>query len=120
MPWLCSGESCCAANALCPGFPDLLPEESKTLSFAGCYRTGNPEPKLIAPGADITCDLPKYRVYEKGELKGEFTDIKDYWTKDMMGFLLGCSFTFEKALIGAGIPVRHIEEKHNVPCISLT
>jgi uncharacterized protein YcsI (UPF0317 family) len=76
---------------------------------------GNPEPKLIAPGADITCDLPKYRVYEKGELKGEFTDIKDYWTKDMMGFLLGCSFTFEKALIGAGIPVRHIEEKHNVP-----
>src|SRR6266852_9811062 len=29
---------------------------------------GSPEPRLIAPGADLRTDLPRYRVYEQGEL----------------------------------------------------
>ena len=43
------------------------------------------------------------------------TDITPYWREDLTAFLLGCSFTFEAALLGAGIPVRHIEENRNVP-----
>ncbi|MCZ4552372.1 DUF1445 domain-containing protein [Gordonia rubripertincta] len=30
-------------------------------------------------------------------------------------FLIGCSFTFEAALLDAGVPVRHIEQGRNVP-----
>lgn len=76
---------------------------------------GDPHPKLIASDADIRTDIPRYRVYEKGELIGEYTDILNFWNEEMYAFLLGCSFTFESALLNANIPVRHIEEKRNVP-----
>ncbi|MFY9516680.1 MAG: DUF1445 domain-containing protein, partial [Acetomicrobium sp.] len=60
---------------------------------------GDPEPKLVAKGADLRTDLPKYRVWEKGELLEEPTDITSYWRDDLVAFLLGCSFTFESALL---------------------
>jgi uncharacterized protein YcsI (UPF0317 family) len=76
---------------------------------------GSYVPKMSAPQADLRTDLPKYRVYENGEVVAEPTDITDYWTDDMVGFLIGCSFTFEDALIKNGIPMRHNEEGVNVP-----
>lgn len=76
---------------------------------------GDPEPKLMAKGADLRYDIPKYRVYKHGELVDEVTDIEKYWTDDLVAFLLGCSFSFESAMLNASIPVRHIEDNHNVP-----
>lgn len=76
---------------------------------------GSPVPKLIAPDADIRTDIPAYRVYRHGELVDEVTDILSYWEDDMVAFLLGCSFTFEQAMLKNDIPVRHIEEDCNVP-----
>ena len=76
---------------------------------------GNPEPKLVAPGADLTTDIPRYRVWKDGVCVDEPTDVKKYWRDDMVAFLLGCSFTFESALLDARIPVRHIECNCNVP-----
>jgi uncharacterized protein YcsI (UPF0317 family) len=76
---------------------------------------GNPEPKLVAPGADLTTDIPRYRVWKDGLCVDEPTDVKKYWRDDMVAFLLGCSFTFESALLDARIPVRHIECNCNVP-----
>lgn len=76
---------------------------------------GDPEPKIVAPGADIRYDIPKYRIYKKGELIKEVDSIEEYWNENMVGFIIGCSFSFEKAMLSAGIPVRHIEDKHNVP-----
>ena len=76
---------------------------------------GSPEPKLSAPGADLRTDLPKYRIYRNGVLEGEATDLGSVWRDDLVSFLLGCSFTFESALLQAGVPVRHIEEDRNVP-----
>ncbi|AMX83333.1 hypothetical protein GS3922_06360 [Geobacillus subterraneus] len=72
-------------------------------------------PNLVAPNADLRVDLPKYRIYRNGVLTEERTDIIDLWNEEMVGFLLGCSFTFEHALMNNGIPVRHIEESRNVP-----
>jgi len=77
--------------------------------------TGSPEPKLTARGADLRTDIPKYRIYREGKLAREITDLLDIWTPELVAFLLGCSFTFEAALLAAGIPVRHIEEGKNVP-----
>lgn len=76
---------------------------------------GAGEPKFVAPGADIRTDVPCYRVYERGELVGEPLDLCAWWRDDLVGFLLGCSFTFENALLEAGLPVRHIEAGSNVP-----
>jgi uncharacterized protein YcsI (UPF0317 family) len=76
---------------------------------------GSPEPKRVAPNADVRTDLPRYRVYRHGELVDEPADIKQYWRDDLVAFLIGCSFTFENALLKAGLPVRHIEMGRNVP-----
>lgn len=76
---------------------------------------GDPEPKTVAPGADLRTDVPRYCVYENGQCVEEPTDLKAHWRPDFVGFLLGCSFTFENALLAAGLPVRHIEEKCTVP-----
>ncbi|MER3397848.1 MAG: putative hydro-lyase [Chloroflexota bacterium] len=70
---------------------------------------GSPEPVNVAPGADLRTDLPRYRVFRHGEVIDEPTDISAYWRPDLVAFLLGCSFTFEAALLRAGVPVRHIE-----------
>ncbi|MEK3854513.1 putative hydro-lyase [Cytobacillus sp. FSL H8-0458] len=76
---------------------------------------GSPVPMLSAPNADIRTDLPKYRVYKNGVLSDELSDITSYWDDDMVAFLIGCSFTFEEALLKNNIPIRHIEENRNVP-----
>jgi uncharacterized protein YcsI (UPF0317 family) len=76
---------------------------------------GGFESRAIAPGADLRTDLPGYRVYRYGNLEEETTDIVAAWRDDLVGFLLGCSFSFEPALQEAGIPIRHIEDGVNVP-----
>lgn len=71
------------------------------------------EPVRTAPGADIRTDCPRYRVFRGAEAE-EREHILDLWREDLVSFLLGCSFTFEWALIQAGVPVRHVEEGRNV------
>jgi uncharacterized protein YcsI (UPF0317 family) len=75
---------------------------------------GSPDPVGIAAGADLRTDLPKYRIYRDGQLAQEVTDITPYWRDDLVAFLLGCSFTFEWALLDAGIRLWHIEQGKNV------
>ncbi|WP_083983297.1 putative hydro-lyase [Actinomadura hibisca] len=64
---------------------------------------------------DLRTDLPGYVVYEDGAPVAETADVREYWRDDLVSFLVGCSFTFEAALLEAGIPVRHIEQGRNVP-----
>jgi uncharacterized protein YcsI (UPF0317 family) len=87
----------------------------------------NPKPcpvlDVLEPGAvsgpllagDIRTDVPLYRVYVDGEQVAETTDVSRWWSDDVVGFLIGCSFTFERALGAAGVPVRHVEQGVNVP-----
>ena len=72
-------------------------------------------PARIAAGADLRTDLPRYRVWKEGVIADEPTDIRQYWRDDFVSFLIGCSFTFEGALLRAGVPVRHIDLGINVP-----
>jgi uncharacterized protein YcsI (UPF0317 family) len=76
---------------------------------------GSPEPVEYAPGADLRTDLPAYRVWRHGELAEERPDVRELWREDLVAFLIGCSFTFERALLAAGLPVRHVEQGVNVP-----
>lgn len=76
---------------------------------------GQVEAVHSAPNSDIRVDLPMYRVYRHGELVDEIEDIRSIWEDHLVTFLLGCSFSFESALLSAGIPIRHIDEGKNVP-----
>lgn len=76
---------------------------------------GSPEARLVAPGSDLRTDLPAYRVWRNGELVEEPNEITSHWRDDLVSFVIGCSFTFENALMAAGVPVRHIEQGANVP-----
>jgi uncharacterized protein YcsI (UPF0317 family) len=76
---------------------------------------GDPEAKLVAGGSDLRTDLPAYRVWRNGELVEEPLNVTHVWRDDLVSFVIGCSFTFENALLIAGVPVRHIEQKLNVP-----
>jgi len=76
---------------------------------------GSPEPARMAPGADLRTDLPRYRLYRDGDLADETADVLDHWRDDLVAFLIGCSFTFERALFAEGLPIRHVEQGVNVP-----
>lgn len=70
---------------------------------------------VLAPGADLRTDLPAYRIWRDGECVAEVTDATPYWRDDLVSVLIGCSFTFEQALLEAEVPVRHLTEGRNVP-----
>ena len=69
----------------------------------------------IRDSIDIRHDVPKYRIFRDGAFSEEVTDIADVWADDLVTVALGCSFTFENALLRNGIPVRHMEQARNVP-----
>ena len=75
---------------------------------------GSADPRQVAPGADLRTDVPRYRIYRDGALAAEVDDVTDMWGPTQVGFLLGCSFTFEAALAARGIPLRHVELGRNV------
>jgi uncharacterized protein YcsI (UPF0317 family) len=72
--------------------------------------TGSPEVRDLAVGSDLRTDVPRYRVFREGECVAEVDNILADWREDLVGFLLGCSATFEQALLHANIRLRHLEE----------
>lgn len=117
-------------SGLAPGFAQanlaILPREFASDFLLFCQRNpkpcplldvtapGDPVPRRAAPTADLRTDLPRYRVWREGKLVDEPTDISGLWRDDLVSFVIGCSFTFEAALLRAGVPVRHIELGRNV------
>ncbi len=78
-------------------------------------QVGDPTLPPLAEDFDLRTDVPLYRVYRYGELERETIDIRDLWQDDFVGFVLGCSYSFEAALLEANIPVRHIELDRGAP-----
>jgi uncharacterized protein YcsI (UPF0317 family) len=87
---------------------------ARACPILGVTEPGSPFP-LIAPSADLRSDVPKYAVWRDGELDAYVHDARDVWRDDMVGFLLGCSFTWEDQLEAAGLTPRHVEQQCNVP-----
>lgn len=75
---------------------------------------GNPALPSLGADIDIRTDVPRYRVWRDGQLAAEVTDIRDLWQGDLVTFVLGCSFSFERALMDEGLPLRHVEQRRNV------
>ncbi len=87
----------------------------KPCPVVGVSETGDPMLPTLGRDIDIRRDVPRYRVFREGAFDEEVTEISSLWSDDLVTVALGCSFTFENALIRANIPVRHIEMGRNVP-----
>ncbi|GEQ69686.1 hypothetical protein JCM33374_g3360 [Metschnikowia sp. JCM 33374] len=73
------------------------------------------------PQFDITTDFPRYNVYENGKLVASPTNVSQWWdANDHVGFLIGCSFSFESALAEAGLAPRNFAHQKNVSMYKTT
>jgi uncharacterized protein YcsI (UPF0317 family) len=105
----------------------ILPKSHAFDFLLFCQRNPKPCPLLevlepgrfqtsfLASGADIRTDVPRYKIFRQGTVEAVVENISNQWQEDFVTFLLGCSFSFEEALLRAKIPVRHLEENKNVP-----
>lgn len=87
----------------------------KPCPLVGVSDAGVPMIEALGHDLDIRSDVPRYRVWENGKLIAEPQDISDIWREDLVTFAIGCSFSFEEALLALNVPVRHIEDDTNVP-----
>ncbi|HKH34989.1 MAG TPA: putative hydro-lyase [Beijerinckiaceae bacterium] len=87
----------------------------KPCPVIGLSDRGSPRVPALGEDLDLRTDLPRYRVWRDGEIVAEPTDIREWWRDDLVGFVIGCSFSFEEALLQDGIPLRHHERGCNVP-----
>ncbi len=104
----------------------ILPEAQANDFLRYCQRNPKPCPLLAVsePGhallptlgrdINICTDVPRYRVWRDGELVEEPCDITGLWRHDLVTFVIGCSFSFEQALMDAGLPLRHVQQGRNV------
>jgi uncharacterized protein YcsI (UPF0317 family) len=104
----------------------ILPADLADAFLRFCQRNPKPCPVLAVsePGdptlprlgadIDIRTDVPRYRVWRHGEVIDEPTDIAKHWRDDLVTFVIGCSFSFEQALLDAGLSMRHIDQNRNV------
>jgi uncharacterized protein YcsI (UPF0317 family) len=76
---------------------------------------GDPRLPALGEDLDIRTDVPRYRVFRDGRLDGEVGHLRDLWRDDLVTFILGCSFSFEEALMAEGLTLRYVEEGRNVP-----
>ena len=99
-----------AADFLC-----FCQQNRKPCPVIALSEPGVPTLATLGADIDIRTDVPKYHVWRNGRLVDAPTDITHLWRDDLVTFVIGCSFSFEQALIEAGVPIRHIEQNRNVP-----
>ena len=121
-----SGHTAGMAPGYVQGNLAILPKAQADDFLRFCQRNPKPCPLLAVsePGdpflptlghdVDIRSDVPLYRVWRDGLPVDEPTDIAALWREDLVSFVIGCSFTFETALLQADIPLRHLAQGRNV------
>ena len=102
-------------GALAADFLEFCRLNPKPCPLLAASAPGDSRLPTLADDLDIRTDLPRYRVFRDGELIDEPTDIRAHWRSDLVAFVLGCSFSFEEALIEGGIELRHITLNVTVP-----
>lgn len=126
-----AGEHTGNTSGCAPGFVQcnivILPEAWANDFLRFCQANPKPCPLIAvaaAPGdpalpplgdIDIRTDVPRYRLFRSGVFETELSDLSALWQPDLVTFALGCSFSFEEALIADGLDVRNVSEGVNVP-----
>lgn len=113
-PGFVQGNLAILPAALAADFLRFCQRNPRPCPVLGISEPGSPRIPELGADLDLRTDLPRYRLWRHGELVAEPTEIGEYWREDLVAFVLGCSFTFEHALLEAGIPLRHVERGRNV------
>ncbi|MCR1811020.1 putative hydro-lyase [Sulfurospirillum sp. DNRA8] len=95
------------------GFEAFAKANSKAIPVLEIVKEGH-HTKILADRADLLTEIPKYNILREGVLVETVKDITPYYTPDLVFFLIGCSFSFETALIENGMPLRHVDMQKNV------
>ncbi|HXX08077.1 MAG TPA: putative hydro-lyase [Pseudolabrys sp.] len=114
-PGYVQGNLAILPQALAADFLQFCRLNPKPCPLIGTSAPGDPRVPELGADLDIRTDLPRYRVWKKGELVAEPEDIREFWRDDLVSFVIGCSFSFEEALMAEGIELRHITRGCNVP-----
>ena len=75
---------------------------------------GSPHFPTLGADIDVRTDVPRYRVFENGIEVSQPTDIQALWHEDLVAFAIGCSYSFEWALLNNNVPIRHLEQGKKV------
>lgn len=100
--------------ALADDFLRFCVRNPKAAPILGVSEPGDPSLPAVGRDIDIRRDVPRYRIFRDGIHTDSVTDLDAVWRDDFVTFVLGCSFSFETALLRDNIPVRHIEAGRNV------
>ncbi len=114
-PGYVQGNLAILPSALAADFLRFCQLNPKPCPLIGSSAPGDPGVPALGEDLDIRTDLPRYRVWRNGELVAEPEDVRDVWRDDLVSFVIGCSFSFEEALMADGIEMRHITHGCNVP-----
>jgi len=114
-PGFVQGNLAILPQALAGDFLRFCQLNPKPCPLIGTSAPGDPRVPELADDLDIRTDLPRYRVWKNGELIAEPDDIRAFWRYDLVSFVIGCSFSFEEALVAEGIELRHMTRGCNVP-----
>jgi uncharacterized protein YcsI (UPF0317 family) len=109
------GNLCILPQEYAEEFRQFCERNPKPCPLIGMSKPGDPRIPELGADLDIRTDVPRYRVYEDGVLQEEVTDLKGLWRDGLVSFVLGCSFSFEEALMKAGLRLRYVDEGRNVP-----
>jgi len=114
-PGYVQGNLAILPNELAPDFMRFCQLNPKPCPIIGMSDVGDPRIPALGIDLDIRTDVPRYRIWRDGEAVEEPTDIMAHWRDDLVAFVIGCSFSFEEALLADGLPIRHIERHVRVP-----
>jgi uncharacterized protein YcsI (UPF0317 family) len=114
-PGYVQGNLAVLPQALAGDFLRFCQLNPKPCPLIGTSAPGDWRVPELGADIDIRTDLPRYRVWRNGEMVAEPDDIGDVWRDDLVSFVIGCSFSFEEALMADGIEIRHIARGCNVP-----
>lgn len=101
-------------QALAGDFLRYCQRNPKPCPVLAVSEPGDPTLPKLGADIDIRTDVPRYRVWRHGELVDQPTDVTALWRDDLVTFVIGCSFSFEQALLEAGLALRHVDQKKNV------
>ena len=101
-------------QALAADFLRYCQLNPKPCPLLAVSQPGDPMLPKLGADIDIRTDVPRYRVWRHGELVAEPTDLRALWRDDLVTFVIGCSFSFEQALLDAGLSLRHVDQNRNV------
>lgn len=80
--------------------------------LAGVSEVGSARIPSLGEDLDLRTDLPAYNIFRDGKHVETVTDIREHWRDDFVAFALGCSLTFEEALLADGLRYRFLDEKN--------